>query len=215
VRYLLLVTGLMAAFLVAFAVVAAAGVPVLDDPRPWLAGGGAPAATLGVGLLVADVVLPVPSSLVMLANGALFGVVLGTVLSTVGGLGPTAAGYWLGRWGGSRLPDRVCPAAERERVAGFVRRWGVLAVIATRPVPILAETVAVVAGAERLGPWRTAAGALAGTLPAAALYAAAGAAGVAGPAGIVAFAAALVISVLLWSAGRWLRAGGRATGPSG
>lgn len=212
VRYVVLVIGLMTVFLVAFAVVAVAQVPLLDDPRPWLAGGGAPAATLGVGLLVADVVLPVPSSLIMIAQGALFGGVLGTVLSTVGALGSTAAGYVLGRWGGLRVPDRICPAAERERAARFVRRWGVLAVIATRPVPILAETVAVVAGAERLGPWRTAAGALAGTLPAAALYAAAGAAGIAGPAGIVAFAMALGISVLLWSAGRRLSAG--ATAPS-
>ncbi len=37
---------------------------------------GVVAALVGVGLLVADVVLPVPSSVVMLAHGALFGVVL-------------------------------------------------------------------------------------------------------------------------------------------
>ncbi len=212
VRYLLLVGGLMALFLAAFAVVVALRVPLLDDPQPWLAAGGVPAALLGVGLLVADVVLPVPSSLVMVANGALFGAVVGTALSTLGGLGATAAGYALGRWGGARVLDRLCPAAERERAARFVRRWGVLAVVASRPVPLLAETVAVVAGAERLGPGRTAAGALAGVLPAAVLYATAGAAGVAGPAGILAFAAALAIAVLTWLVGR--RLSGRATAPS-
>ena len=218
VRYLLLVCGLMAVILAAFVVVVAAQVPLLDDPRPWLTAPGVPAAALGVGLLVSDVVLPVPSSLVMIMDGALFGVVLGTVLSTVGALGATAAGYAIGRWGGTRIPERICPAAERERMARFVRRWGVLAVVATRPVPILAETVAVVAGAERLGPWRTAAGALAGTLPAAALYAAAGAAGVAGPVGIVAFAAALGIAMLTWLVGRRLsaasRSGDRVRAPS-
>ena len=38
-------------------------------------------ALLGTGLLVADVVLPRPSSVVMVAHGALFSVVGGTLLS--------------------------------------------------------------------------------------------------------------------------------------
>lgn len=54
---------------------------------------------------------------------------------------------------------------------------GVLAVVVTRPVPLLAETVAVMAGAERLGPVPSAVASAAGVLPGAVLYAVAGALG--------------------------------------
>jgi hypothetical protein len=43
-----------------FLAVEALGVPLLTNPAPWLGRGGALAALVGVGLLVADVVLPVP-----------------------------------------------------------------------------------------------------------------------------------------------------------
>lgn len=53
---------------------------------------GAVAAAVGVGLLVADVVLPVPSSVVMVAHGALFGVGLGAALSMLGRIGNAVVG---------------------------------------------------------------------------------------------------------------------------
>ena len=71
-------------FLLLFLLVEWLQVPLLTDPSRWLERGGGWAALLGVGLLIADVVLPVPSSLVMIAHGALFGVAWGTLLSLVG-----------------------------------------------------------------------------------------------------------------------------------
>ena len=73
-RYLLIMLAMMAFFLLLFFAVESLGVPLLVDPTPWLRHGGVLAAALGVGLLIADVLLPVPSSLVMVAHGALFGV---------------------------------------------------------------------------------------------------------------------------------------------
>src|ERR1051325_10896407 len=83
-RYLLIMSGMLAFFLGLFFLVEALGVPLLVEPTPWLNRGGALAAILGVGLLIADVLLPVPSSLVMVAHGALFGVIGGTLLSLAG-----------------------------------------------------------------------------------------------------------------------------------
>ena len=74
-RYLLVMGVILALFLILFLMVKALGVPFLTDPTPWMKYGGVLAAVVGVGLLIADVVLPVPSSLVMVAHGALFGVV--------------------------------------------------------------------------------------------------------------------------------------------
>ncbi len=60
--------------------------------RLWLYMDASLAAdALGVGLLVADIVLPVPSSVVMVAHGALFGLRLGAVLSMVA---PMATPPW-------------------------------------------------------------------------------------------------------------------------
>ena len=76
--------------------------------------GGVWAAILGVGLLVADVLLPVPSSLVMVAHGAAFDVLKGTLLSLAGSTGAAMCGFWLGRRGG-RLLERCVPTEERAR----------------------------------------------------------------------------------------------------
>src|SRR5687767_6727372 len=53
-------------------------------------------AVAGVLLLGVDVLLPVPSSVVMIGNGVLFGVVAGGLLSVLGGLISSALGYYLG-----------------------------------------------------------------------------------------------------------------------
>ena len=166
--------GMLAFFLGLFFLVEALGVPLLVEPTPWLNRGGVLAATLGVGLLIVDVLLPVPSSLVMVAHGALFGVVGGTLLSLVGSLGAAMFGFWLGRRGGSLL-ERLVPLDERERADYLLKRWGMLAIIVTRPVPLLAETVAIMAGTSPMGWGRAALAAIAGSLPPALLYALTGA----------------------------------------
>ncbi len=65
---------------------------------PPLAAYAAPiAAALGVGVLLADAVLPVPSSLVMVGLGAVFGFGGGAVLALTGRVGGTLAGFAIGR----------------------------------------------------------------------------------------------------------------------
>jgi uncharacterized membrane protein YdjX (TVP38/TMEM64 family) len=201
-RYWLFAGAVLAVLVVTFVVVEALGVPVLEDPAPLLGAGGVAAALGGFGLLAADVVLPVPSSLLMIAHGALFGVLVGGVLSLLGGVAAALLAYGLGRWAGPPVLRRVCSAAERERAGRVVRRWGVLAVVVTRPVPLLAEAVAVLAGAQRLGWLRVGIASAVGALPAAVLYAAVGALSWSGPAGLVAFGSVLLVAALLAVAGR-------------
>src|SRR3712207_8952949 len=63
-----------------------AALPLLTDPLPAMRSAGAATALLGLGLLTADVFLPVPSSVVMVGHGALFGLVPGAALSLLGGV---------------------------------------------------------------------------------------------------------------------------------
>ncbi|MGR6963317.1 VTT domain-containing protein [Geodermatophilus sp. URMC 61] len=173
--YRLVVAVLAGTSVLLFAVVEAAGVPLLTDPLPTLRAAGALAAVLGVALLVADVAVPVPASLVMLAHGALFGLLPGAALSLLGGVGATAVGFAVGRRARG-LVDRVTTPAQRQRADRLLARWGALAILVTRPVPVLAETVAVLAGTSPLR-WPAAVlAATAGTAVPAVLYAAAGAA---------------------------------------
>ncbi len=90
---------LLAAMLLLFLVPDAWHIPYLADPAPVRGMTGTVAALTGVTLLVIDIVLPVPSSVVMITHGALFGVALGTGLSLLGSLGSFSVGFALGRRG--------------------------------------------------------------------------------------------------------------------
>lgn len=201
-----LVVGLMAAFFLAlFLLVEFLGVPILHDPSGWLERGGSFAAFVGVALLTVDVFLPVPSSAVMLLHGVLFGVWLGTLLSLVGSMGAALVGFALGRAGGPLL-ERIISPAERAQANRLLGRWGVLAIVATRPVPILAETVVILAGASSLGWGQALAAAFLGSLPAALLYALAGGTVARLGNGLLVFFAVLVLSGIVWLFGRRLEA---------
>ena len=205
-RYLLLTAAMMGVFLLLFALVEALEIPLLTNPSDSLAGLGVLAAPAGVGLLVADVVLPVPSSLVMVANGALFGVKLGTLLSLTGTLGAGLFGFSLGRRGGSLL-NRLVSAEERARANDLLDRWGALAVVATRPVPVLAETVAILAGSSPMTWRRMSLATVAGALPGSLLYAVAGASAAAFASTAAVFALVLALTGVFWLVGRRLRRG--------
>jgi uncharacterized membrane protein YdjX (TVP38/TMEM64 family) len=199
-RYCAIVGAIFTFLLVLFLLVEVTGVPLLKDPSPWLGSGSTLVALLGSGLLVADVVLPVPSSVVMIAHGALFGVVEGTLLSVGGSTGAALVGFSLGRRGGPLLA-RVVPPEERARADHILSRWGTLAIVVTRPVPLLAETVAIMAGTSPLG-WRQASlAALLGSLPPALLYALSGATAAALTSGVLMFGLVLVVAGILWLVG--------------
>ena len=203
-RYLLIMASMIAFFLVLFFVVEALGVPLLVDPTPWMRHGGILAAALGVSLLIADVLLPVPSSLVMVAHGALFGVVTGTFLSLLGSVGAALFGFAIGRRGGSLL-ERIVSPHERARADQILARWGALAIIVTRPIPLLAETVAIMAGASSsLGWGRMALAALVGSLPPALLYALTGAAVANFQSTSLMFGVVLLVTGSFWLIGRFL-----------
>jgi len=169
-RYLLTVLAIALSLLGIFGLAQLIGIPILTDPTPWLERSGSLAALITTGLLTIDVFLPVPSSLVMIANGAIFGVALGATFSIVGSVGAALLGYRLGA-SGSKIINRFIPQNEQGKARLLFERWGVLAVIVTRPVPILAETVSIASGISAMNLRRFVLAALAGIIPISALYA--------------------------------------------
>jgi uncharacterized membrane protein YdjX (TVP38/TMEM64 family) len=195
-RHVIVAAGLAAFFLTGFLAVEAFGVPWLSTPPSLTEQARPVAAVVGVGLLLADAALPVPSSLVMLALGGLFGVTVGAVLALAGRVGATLLAFALGR----RLSRWVGKPAGGWS-AQLLRRWGAVAIVLTRPVPIVGETVAVLAGASPM-PWKRAAVAAAvGSLPEAVLFAWAGAEAGGTVLGAVLWLSLIVVAVAVWAAG--------------
>lgn len=201
-RYWVVLVGLMVLFTALFVLFEEVlHIPLLQDPTAAMQPGSLVAAVIGVGLLVVDVFLPVPSSLVMIAHGALFGPILGTALSLLGSLGAGLMGFWVGRRSDPLLKKLISPE-EANRANQLLARWGWLAIIITRPIPILAETVAIMAGASRMS-WRLMALAtLAGVFPAALLYAITGATAASLDNFLLTFALVMVMAGLFWLLGR-------------
>jgi len=68
---------LMVVFMIAFVLVEQLQLPVLTDPHPGATGQGWAPGIIGVTLLITDVILPVPSSGVMIVQGAVYGIGVG------------------------------------------------------------------------------------------------------------------------------------------
>ncbi len=102
-------------------------------------------AAVEIGVLTADILLPVPSSLVTTLGGAVLGVGLGTLCGWLGMTLAALLGWGLGRLLGSRAVARL-PAEEQAFVHQFRRRTADLLVILSRPIPLLAEAAAILVG---------------------------------------------------------------------
>lgn len=94
-------------------------------------------------LLAADIVLPVPSSLVGAFAGAVLGLAAGVAATWAGLMLGCAAGYGIGRAMAGRRPPGEAAAR-----GGAI---GPAALAATRAVPVLAEAGIIAAGAAGIG----------------------------------------------------------------
>jgi membrane protein DedA with SNARE-associated domain len=106
-----------------------------------------PALALAVVLLLAaDIVLPVPSSLVSAAAGLKLGFWYGWAASTLGLCAGCIIGYAIGRFGGRGLLKRLVDADDLARASDVFQSRGLWAVLLLRPVPVLAEASVISAG---------------------------------------------------------------------
>ena len=103
-------------------------------------------AAIEVVVLAADVLLPVPSSVVATLGGSQLGMVLGTACAWLGLMAGSLCGWWIGWMAGSRAIARLDPT-EREMLNRQRRRLGPLLIVLTRPLPLLAEATAMFSGA--------------------------------------------------------------------
>ena len=211
-RFWLLFAGALGLFLLVFLAAEGAGIPLLQNPIPALRTNPLAAGLFGFALLAADSVIPVPASVVMTAHGAIFGFLPGALLSLAGSVASALIAFGIGR-AGRDIYARFLGEKQEERAAAMLRRWGPAAIVATRPVPLLAETVGVMAGAGGIRPITMILASTLGNLPPALLYAWVGAAD-AGDAGVWPFLVVLLMSGVLFLTGRRIHRDPQIEGPS-
>lgn len=111
-------------------------------------------AMLVIGLLAADILLPVPSSVVITFSGKMLGFWGGTAASWCGMTVGATFAFGLVRVLGRPMAQRLTTTNELNRVDALAARVGTLVLVLTRPIPILAEASVLLMGTTRLAWWR-------------------------------------------------------------
>lgn len=162
----------------------------------WLESAGPWAWAAGILLLVGDLALPVPGTIVISALGYVYGTLLGGLIASAGLMAAGLLGYGLGRLFGEKFARRWLGERDYEKGRRLFARSGGWVVALSRALPILPEVISCTAGLVRM-PFRRFTVALAcGSVPMGFLFAAIGKAGHETPGW--AFGLSLMVPAVLW-----------------
>lgn len=150
-------------------------------------------------LLIADIVLPVPSSIVMYMNGYVLGAGAGAAVSFAGLLLGSVAGYYTGRLGAAARKKDADPRATR-----LLRQYGAMAIVLSRGIPVISESVCIVCGYNRMPLRRYIAMNMLGYLPLCVLYAVFGSLSYSKNSFLISFGLSLALAGGMWLLGRRL-----------
>lgn len=115
----------------------------------WLKSLGPWAWVVAIGLLIADIFLPIPTTLIITVMGQKYGPVLGGLIGTLGSFSAGLVAYGLTRMLGRRFA-RWLLGNELEGVERFYANSGSFAVACSRWLPLLPEAISCMAGLARM-----------------------------------------------------------------
>lgn len=148
--------------------------------------------------LTSDIVLPVPSSIVMYLNGAVLGLLPGALLSIASVMISSVIGYIIGL-----VSEKLMNKNRTHRTSSeLLEKTGPLAIILTRGIPILSESITIVAGYNRYSfgkflLWNTI-----GYVPVCFTYSYLGSISSSQNAFLISFGVSIAISFAFWMIGR-------------
>jgi uncharacterized membrane protein YdjX (TVP38/TMEM64 family) len=130
----------------------------------------------GIALIWADLVLPVPQTVVIAALGIIYGTVLGGLLGSVGLITGGLLGYGLMLTSARRLLKRFVGPQSLARMKGLFERAGAWAIVLTRSLPYsIPEAMVLLAGLADMPMGKFTAALAVGSVPTAFAFAAIGA----------------------------------------
>lgn len=142
----------------------------LDRFGPWAWLGG-------IFLLMADLVLPLPATIILSALGFLYGPWMGALVGAAGSFSAGSLGYWLCRMMGPKTTLTILGKKDFERGQRISSNLGGWIVVLSRWLPVFPEVVSCMAGLTRMNALVFHIALLVGTIPMATVYAWVGASG--------------------------------------
>ena len=103
-----------------------------------------------VAIMVGDLFIPIPSTLLMPVAGHVFGLFWGVVIVSTGSILLSLAGYGLGRYGTKSIISRIVSPIEVTKMERWMSRYGHWPVLFSKTLPMMAETVSLTAGIARM-----------------------------------------------------------------
>ena len=116
----------------------------------WLKGYGKWAWAVALLLLLADLFLPLPATIVMSALGYIYGPLIGGLLSAAGSFAAGVLAYWLCRLLGENAAAWLLGKKEYERGKKISASVGGWVVALSRWLPVFPEVIASMAGLTRM-----------------------------------------------------------------
>ena len=197
-RLFLLFIGLAAIVLVIFFIW---GDPLMttfsqEGSVTWLNQYGSWAWAAAIILLMGDILLPLPATLIMSALGYLYGTLTGGLISVAGSFLAGSAGYWLCYLMGEKAAIRLLGQKDYVRGKKLSDKVGGWVVALSRWLPVFPEVIACMAGLTRMPPRNFHLALLCGSLPLGFMYAIVGAAGIEQP--MLAIVLSACLPPLIW-----------------
>ena len=196
-KYLYVFAFLVGFVLLSFVIIQTLDIRFLSDPTYILETGGLYSAVIGILFLSADILMPIPSSIIMIGNAALFGIWVGALLSIIGMLCSNLLGFYIGR----KLKGfihRLLTPEEIQTGENFIQKWGLIGIVLTRSVPILSESVIIIAGTSDIPLRKTILPTILGLIPAVLLYSLTGAYAISFDNVIYSFLLVLLMTGVFW-----------------
>jgi uncharacterized membrane protein YdjX (TVP38/TMEM64 family) len=191
--------GLVVIGIAAWALASCATIPTAQDANDavlLLRKYDAWAWAVGIALIWADVVLPVPQTVVIAALGVVYGTVLGGLLGSLGLITGGLLGYVLMLTSARHILRRFVGRQSLDKMESLFERGGAWAIVLTRSLPYsIPEAMVFLAGLAGMPTGKFTAALAAGSVPTAFAFAAIGAGWANQP--ILALAASYVVPILL------------------
>jgi len=162
----------------------------------WLNQYGDWAWAAAIILLMGDILLPLPATLIMAALGYLYGTTGGGFISAAGSFMAGSAGYWLCRLMGEKAAIRLLGEkdyARGKKLSGTIGGW---VVALSRWLPVFPEVIACMAGLTRMSSRVFHLALLCGSIPMGFTYAFIGATGIEHP--LLAIGLSAGLPPLIW-----------------
>lgn len=154
-------------------------------------------AWLSFFVLTSDIILPVPSSIIMFTNGYVLGTVYGTAISLLSLSAGAIVGYYLGKFTSLGLKSSA-----DDKANNIISTYGPLSILITRGIPVLSETICIICGFNKMPFSKYLLYNIIGYLPLCLLYAICGSTGYDKNIFLISFCCSIVIAAMFWFFGR-------------